>query len=137
MDEEIKPETILFTVPATMMPLRSHVDKSFTLVFRTDELPPAQAAAASFMLTKHGTLAFVANDTPNRDIFDQLEAPDEIVERGAKSKSERQRNALYVLWKEKGEPGDFDSFYNTRMEQIIKFITDKLPPKDFNSKETV
>lgn len=44
----------------------------------------------------------------------------------AKSPSQRLRNTIFVLWKQKGERGDFESFYDSIMEQLIENIKDKL-----------
>lgn len=43
-----------------------------------------------------------------------------------KTKSERLRGVLFVLWKEKGGEGDFDAFYRTQMEKIIDIIKSKI-----------
>lgn len=45
-----------------------------------------------------------------------------------KTQSERIRAAIFVFWHQVGEPGSFDSFYQSETEKIINSIKSKLKP---------
>jgi len=55
--------------------------------------------------------------------IDEIENIDFEVE--GKTKSQRLRNVLYILWKQEGE-GEFKEFYANRMEKLITKIKDRL-----------
>lgn len=114
-----------FKTPATLTSLKSRVDRSYVVTFSTQELSPLEVAELSQYLQYYGTLAFAAGET-NLDALDKLEIPDEIVEVGQKSKSQRLRNVLILLAKQKNE--DPDLFYAQQMERIINAYKLKLPP---------
>lgn len=45
-----------------------------------------------------------------------------------KTPGQRLRGTIFVLWKQRGEPGDYDGFYKRQMEKIIDFVKSKLNP---------
>lgn len=47
-------------------------------------------------------------------------------ERGEKTPSQRIRAVLFLLWKQEGEQGTFDAFYNAKCEKIIEHLKSKL-----------
>jgi hypothetical protein len=62
--------------------------------------------------------------SPNQFTLDDL--PKEQAEDKNKTPSKRLRASLFILWKQNGEVGDFETFYRERMEKLIKFIQEKL-----------
>ena len=46
-----------------------------------------------------------------------------------KTQSERIRAAIFVFWHQVGEPGSFDSFYQSETEKIINVLKSKLKPQ--------
>lgn len=128
MKPENNEETILFTVPAQLVGTASRADKSQTLKFVTQEFTPAQAAAATFVHSKHGTLAFLAQETVT-DEFDTLELPDQPLEENQKSISERMRAVLFLLWRQKESSESFNSYYEKQGEAIINQLKKRLPQK--------
>lgn len=57
-------------------------------------------------------------------------APDSLItvttERESKSPSQRIRAVLFILWKQDGQPGTFDAWYENRMNLIIEKLKEKI-----------
>ena len=47
-------------------------------------------------------------------------------EMNQKSRAQMQRNTLYVWWQQQGEKGNFETFYNNKMDAIREQIKEKL-----------
>lgn len=98
----------------------SRKDGSVRVSFETAELRPSEKGS---VMDFHGKACCVAI-LPHKDAEAEL-----IVvktEKGTRSPSQRLHSALFVLWKQGGEQGDFDSWYKRRMEEIIDGIKAKL-----------
>ena len=61
---------------------------------------------------------------PNQFSVDDL--PKEAAEDKNKTPSKRLRAVLFVLWKQRGEHGDFEVWYREQIEKIIINIKTKL-----------
>mgnify|MGYP001559051271 FL=1 len=95
-------------------------DGSMTLRFSTQEQTPEEKLIVLEYLQSFGWLMF----SPNR--FDEFDIPNEQAEDKTKSSSKRLRAVLFLLWKEKGEQGDFEVYYRQQMEKAIDTIKEKL-----------
>lgn len=62
--------------------------------------------------------------SPNKHQTDDL--PKEEASDSTKTPAQRLRGAIYILWQQSGEPGDFEVFYREKMEKLIEFIKAKL-----------
>lgn len=62
--------------------------------------------------------------SPNKFQTDHL--PKEQAPEGNKTPSQRLRAVLYILYQQEGAKGDFEAFYNNRMEKLIEVIKAKL-----------
>ena len=71
-----------------------------------------------------GVLHFSDRGELTQSEIDEIENIDFEVE--GKTKSQRLRNVLYVLWKQEGQKGDFKDFYSAKMEKLIIKIKDRL-----------
>ena len=120
----------VFRTPAILTKISSRADRSYTLTFNTQELAPVDVAEISQYLQGFGTVAFAVNDQQLEEL-DSLEAPEEIVEQGSKTKSERLRGVLFALWeyKHKEKYKTFDLFYSVYMEQVIDNVKRNLPAR--------
>jgi len=100
--------------------VRSKVDGSLGISFGTPELTPEEKA--EFMRLQGINL--IALFTP----MDQPEAPKYVIdtELDQKTPSQRLRNTLFVLWKQTGEKGEFETYYNNNMEKFIDLVKQKL-----------
>lgn len=110
-------------LPATLSKVASRKDRSYTLSFDTRELSGNEAATLLGELMNEGWLLY----SPNEDLTEE-DVPDEKADSmtGSKTQAQRLRSTLYVLWKQRGQNGSFESFYRSNMETIIELIKEKL-----------
>lgn len=96
-------------------------DKSLSVRVETPELT-----------SEEKMLVMELQDVPCLVRFEPLEGfsvTKEIkTELSKKTQSERIRGTLFVFWHQVGEPGSFDSFYQSETEKIINAIKAKLKP---------
>lgn len=109
-----------FSVPAQLMGVNLKADKSVGLRFTTGELTSEEKVSISDYQLEAGWLLFAENPIKDEEI------PKELAETGQKTQSKRLRDVLFVLWKQNGEQGAFQNFYNEKMEKLINLIKDKL-----------
>lgn len=62
--------------------------------------------------------------SPNKLQMEDI--PKEQASDSSKTPAQRLRGAIYILWQQSGEPGDFEVFYREKMEKLIEFIKAKL-----------
>lgn len=62
--------------------------------------------------------------SPNQ--FQTGDLPKEQAEENQKTSASRLRATLFVLWKQEGSVGDFETFYRAKMEKIIDMVKAKL-----------
>ena len=102
-------------------------DGSALLKFETGELAPSDVANLHALRNCAGVIGFSMKDTLSQKEIKDIETIDAEVE--SKTKSERLRNSLYILFTQKPEGfKDFKDFYADRMEKMIQKIKDKLEP---------
>ncbi len=111
-----------YEIKAHQQPVKRKKDLSLTLTFHTGE---AQLDEYIHMIKNDnqlGNLIFVPEGMEN--------APLEKITTDTinKKPSQQLRNVLFVLWKKKGEQGEFDTFYRQQMEKYIQHIKDQLEP---------
>lgn len=110
-------------LPSIINPPRIRKDGSCSLSFDTRELSAEEIFTIMQMRNSEGWLCYAPNE-------EALEIPDERAEVDEKSASERLRNVLYILYKQKTEKGEyvglFESFRKEKMEQLIEFVKKKL-----------
>jgi len=83
--------------------------------------------AAELMQFK-GTFGKFVFATPEGKVTEEdIDLPAETLEyKGEKSKSQRLRATLYILWQQGKMDKTFEEFYSIQMEKIINIIKDKL-----------
>lgn len=109
--------------------LSTRKDKSFKLVFETNELSHAEAANLFELRDQHGWLIFAPFETQEVEI--PSEPPSDF--EANKSQSQRLRAVLYVLWSQGKKEFSWEEFYRTKMESIINKIKDRLEPSSNHS----
>ncbi len=112
------------TLPASVIDMKPRADRSWKLSFETRELSGEEVAMLADALQGEGWLLYSPNEIQQKDI------PEENVESGAKSQSKRLRDVTFILWKQSGEKGDFETFYRTYLEKLIEFTKAKLEPEE-------
>lgn len=98
----------------------SKADGSARLSFSTQELNADDFKLLKENLNSFGWLLFQSNEIKSEDL------PNEQAEDGSKTPSKRLRATLFILWKQQGEKNDFEQFYRTNMEKLIKVVKSKL-----------
>jgi hypothetical protein len=113
----------ILQVQAQMVKGTSMSHRSLRLQFDTNEgLTDEQMGKAMAWQDKLGWLSFSVAMVKPENILDLPEPKSDE----SKSPSQRLRNCLFILWKQKGKEGDFDGYYRARMENIINSVKEKL-----------
>jgi hypothetical protein len=121
-------ENNIILFPATVGGFQSRTDKSITIRFITQELPPEKMAQI-FSLQNALVYVAVKEEEFGRDELEALEkAKADATEFGQKTAAQRLRHVLYRLW-ESNPDGykDSNSHYEARMEQLINQVKGRLP----------
>lgn len=118
-------DNVVFQVPSTITKITTMADRSFRLQIDTErELTPAEATLLFSLNNNTGFFLFKDVPFEEDDLVDIPESAPK--EKHEKSKSQRLRAALYRLWEKSGKIGDFELFYDTRMDRLIDQIKEKL-----------
>lgn len=64
--------------------------------------------------------------TLTESAVDEVEVPDEPVEKGRKTQAQRLRGVIYRVWESKGSKEDPEDFYRRTMEKLIEMYKEKL-----------
>ena len=110
------------TMPVYVEGISTRKDGSLKLVFGTQELPPEQSAILFGLGNQLGYMAFSNEWIADEDINEL----GKNVEMQGKTPSQRLRNVLFVLWKQKKVGGDFETYYRNQIEKIINKIKEQL-----------
>lgn len=110
----------------TVESLSTRVDGSVKVSLASQELDPSQAAALFTLRNKLVKVLF--SDSGISPMEEKLIDEEKIVDgRKVKTKSQRLRATLYRVWENEGEPGgDFQKYYDQKMEQLIEHFKSKL-----------
>ena len=112
--------------PGILESWRSLKDKSYKIIFETNELTPEQAAGINASLGKFGFIAFKedAFKDKEKEFIDTLETDFDDQQ---KTPSRRLRAVLYRNWEQNSEKyEDFQLYYNFKVEKIITHYKNKL-----------
>lgn len=115
----------LISVPAQVINMNPRQDRSWKLVFETRELQGDEVKLLADNFQGEGWLVF----KPNGEVALQ-DIPDGDADSGTKSQSQRLRDVIFILWKQRGGKGDFQSFYRTYLETLIEYVKTKLEPEE-------
>ncbi len=104
---------MIFTAPAILTRLAFTKDGGLSIGFATNELTDKDKVIASQFHGKFGVVLFKENEITPEEI-PATDATDK-----SKSPCQRLRATLFILWKQRGMKGDFESFYRRQMEEAI------------------
>ena len=107
-------------VAASLQNFKPMADRSWRITFDTRELSGEEVKILADNFQGEGWLLFSPNELSVSDI------PEEQAESGVKTPHQRLRSRMYILWKQQGSKGDFDSYYRTSMERLIDIVSEKL-----------
>ncbi len=113
-------------VPAQCVDFKPRQDRSWKLTFETRELAGDDVRLLADTFQGEGWLVF----KPNSDGIIPEEIPDTDANSGVKSQSQRLRDVVFILWKQQGGKGDFESFKRVYFEKLIEYTKSKLEPKE-------
>ena len=114
--------------PVILTGFTPKADGSITLRFNTMELDGSKVSNIHSLRNQHGVLYFKAADQLTSEEMETLNNSD--LEYEGVSKSKRQMNDLYVLWKRSGSDLDQKDFYAQWMDKIHKGLLDKINEYD-------
>lgn len=110
----------------TIEQVATRVDNSIKITLGSQELPPeAMLKVFEFKgVHAHILISGTKVHPKQESLLDGVKTSTEPTK--GKSPSQRYRSALYVYWEQQGSTGEFNDFYNERMEKLINNIKDKL-----------
>lgn len=117
MTEKAKP----FTAAASVDGISPLKDGGMSVRFHTQELGKDDKVNLMGYYQSFGYLMFAPQELTEEDIPDE---PLEIYE--DKTPSQRLRGVIYRLWEKNGSPGDSETYYRQKMEQITNQLKAKL-----------
>lgn len=118
-------EQLIIQVPVIVQGFQPLKDRSWKVVFNTQELNGSEIQILADSYQGEGFLVF----KPNSDIKPS-EIPEGIADAGVKTPSQRVRTKLYILWKQRGEDGSFENFYRNMYQKFEDIIDNNLEPKE-------
>ena len=117
-----------YQIPAGLDNYRSLRDKTIKLTFETQELTPEQMANIHWSLNKVGFLAFSPDAFATQEL-DELDSLKVEFEDTGKTQSQRIRNTLYLIWKQKDEGYKvFRDYYYAKTDKYIEHLKSKIEP---------
>lgn len=111
----------LIQVPASVVGMNPLKDRSWKIMFETRELSGDEVSILADAFQGEGWLVY----RPNAEVKIS-DIPEGYADPGVKSPSQRLRAKIFILWKQKGGKGDFESYYRTSIERLIGIIDEQL-----------
>lgn len=103
--------------------LHSMADGGIRVFVDTNELTPDQSTLLFGFKGQEGYFIF----SPSEVDVEQLDIPDVTPEfRGEKTPSQRLRASLYKVWESNGSRGSFETYYRSKMEEIINKVKENI-----------
>ena len=101
-------------------------DRSVSLTFVTSlEQSSDEYIEIDKLIQNHGVLYFKSDGQLTQNEIDEL---DKIsLQYDGKTKSQKLRNAIYVLWVKRNDGSSKEQFYNNQMEKFITHIIEQIP----------
>ena len=105
---------------AVITSIRAKVDRSLGLTLATPEFTNDEKVEVMNLQNVPIELLIKPTDEIPKEL---LEINTEIE---GKTPSQRMRAVIYILWKQLGEPGQYETYYRDKMERIINQLKDKI-----------
>jgi hypothetical protein len=96
--------------------IQSRADHSCAFRVITPELRPSEAGE---LMGWHGRACRVAIFPHEGEAGEAIKIDTELDQ---KSQSQRIKSVLFILWKQEGEPNNFNEYYRNRTEKIIEHL---------------
>lgn len=115
----------IFQTPATISKVTSMANRSIRLQIDTQEALTDEAMAKLMSkLEKYGHFCFLEDSEISLDHV--IDLPSLPKRDEGKSPSQRLHAVLFLLWKQNGENGLFQTYYETQMEKFIDYLKERL-----------
>ena len=112
-----------FQSPAILEGVNPLKDGGMSLRFHTQEMTAQEKLQLLNFYQSFGYILFKENSFTDSDI------PKEDASDETKKPSQRLRAVIFIMWKQQGMKGEFDQFYNKKMEYIISEFKKRLEPE--------
>lgn len=118
----------ILTIPVVLTSYRPKADKSVTITFNSNtEFSPDEIGKLAAYHQTQGRLIYKASDSITEQELKELDKVHEDFTDVSKSKAQRLRGVLYLLWDADNEGyGDFKDYYDFKMEALISHFKTKL-----------
>lgn len=100
--------------------IRSKVDRSLGITLSTPELTTEERAEFMNLQGVNLHVLFEPADSVPAEVYEVKK------ELNQKTQGQRIRAVLFILWKQEGEPGEFEDYYRNKTEQYIEFLKGKI-----------
>ena len=112
------------SLPVTVEGIRTLSDNAMGLNLHTQEVNEIDAALLYKFRHQHCEMRLTPYGSENEPVT--------VVDKDLtdKTPSQRLRACLYVLWEKEGKIGEWDKFYQERMEKLINFVKNKIEQKE-------
>ena len=105
--------------------IKTMADRGVRVSVDTNELTSEELA--TLFEFKGKVVKFVLASEDGKIETEDLEIPQEITEyKGEKTKSQRLRASLYIMWQQGKQDKTFEEFYAIQMERLIEIVKSKL-----------
>ena len=111
----------IIQVPVIVDDFKPRKDRSWRISFETRELSGEEVKLLADNFQGEGWMVF----KPNGGIAPE-DIPKDMASSGTKSQSQRLRAVVFILWKQKGEQGDFEMYYRSIMEKLVDYVKSML-----------
>ena len=108
----------MLKIPSYFTGFSSRKDGSASIRFTTQEIDSEMFAELKDTLNEFGWLIFTGEK--------QVSIPKEMPTDNKKTPAQRLRSTLYVYFTQLGSEGDFEVFYNQKMEELIDKVKARL-----------
>lgn len=118
----------MLIIPFSVGGIRTLKDRTLAVTLYTQELPPNKVAELFDFQNKVGFAALKSEEFTAEELGDMEAVDMDLDHDKRKSRSERLRNTLYVLWKKTSVGSEsFDAYYIRQMEILIEHFKAKIP----------
>ena len=113
-------------MPAVLDGYQRRKDRTVSLRFITQEKTSSEVMEIDEALQQYGVLYFRGEENMNSDEVEELDKIELDLYDEPKTQSQRLRNVLFILWKQKESKGEFKKFYKQKTEEIIQHFKNKI-----------
>lgn len=116
----------MIIIPATIESIRTRKDRTISVTIGTQELTPDKGAELMRLSGKLGYIAIKEADFQPEEV-DALEEVGEELQKSGKTRSQRLRSVLFILYNQDSKGfQNFQDYYANQMETLITHLKSKI-----------